>query len=1373
MCRFTAYVGPPIAPADLVTRPTRSIIAQSYEARERITERGYLNGDGFGLGWYPLPVAGVPSTGQETIKPCIFKSTGPAWNSTNLRNIAESIMSNIVFAHVRAATPGTSVEQSSCHPFQFGRFMMMHNGAVGGFNQIRRFLLARIKQHDVYSFALDRGGSDSALCFALFLDQLDRFDTPLSPAEMATKLQRVIDVVVEVCEQHDIEELSMLNFVLTDGETTCCTRFVRDPTQTLGAATLYFASGQEYKSVPGKPGHYRMAHRDRRHSVALIASEPLTNSTSDWVPVPTNHILVVANNRIMMAPHFLKLPATITLPTALNFLDSYNAMQVTSPPFEHSTQAHILSSSDAILCTMVKRNILITGSQAGDIRLWDYANLKELDSVRAHAGSVLTLTSIQGADDVCANASGSTKPLIIFSGSSDCTLKSWGLCESNTLTLLRVVSFLGLGDVLSLATLDAHIGIGFQDGKVRVLPISALMKDTNVHPARQVSDFSLAVLHRYAGDDDSIGDGDAVVGSVEYPAEDSYQHRGLHRSLSCVDFSIPSSPTRESPSRRMFSDSVAFSSSDLMPRKSCAPALPKPEPQLPSTTPSPSTAPDAAAAIALVTGAINPMLAQELSTPSPLVSSAVQPNQQPTAPSRAQSASPLQDLHAAPHERLLSTEPGERMPVATIARIPHTTCPETSDPALNPTTPQPVGHFSYVFALCSYEGRYLISGGADGIIKVWTEQGECKATFLEHRDSVQALTVYGNTLCSGSCDQTVRTWDLEQLCTRNVSVRLNAPVLALAYGDERVLCGLDNGAMVILDAYNLEPLLQLGSDYDDAIQTVAFAGNYIIGGTATHLLVWTCDIACLPAFDSATSEHQPTDDDVAAAAVESSQSRESVSSTSDTITASATSAIGTARTSLQFDEGLFDLPKGAVPYFIRQLELFVSFPSVPGVPRLAARCYDAAKFLQSVFERHGCVSRLFDTIPDRNPLVLAKMWVSDSCPTVLVYGHYDVVPVVESSWATNPWQLKSRDGYLYGRGTSDDKGPLLAMIFAAHQLQKSKRLNVNMLFIVEGEGENKSLGFSQSFDTLMSTPELKEQWLPSVDYLLISNNYWIGEDRPCITYSMRGLISLEVNISGAQINLHSGMDGGAIREPLQDLVAVLASLTDRSMAATIPGFYDNVRPLSDAEREANRSTMFDVGEYKQLHGVSKLTSEDPNTVLGARWNMPTLTVCDIKTSNVESAQSIIPSSASAKISIRFVPDQDGAALTEAVERHIKYEFRKRDSGNKLNVKIEQVSTWWHDDHSAPYYKAAADAIRSVWQVDPLFVREGGTVNTTPMLTQRLGVPALHLPLGQSSDSAHLPNERIRMQNLTNGQLVVELFLVNLGKLHSPTTETSK
>lgn len=273
MCRFLVYKGREMFMSDLLTRSAQSLIQQSFKAREHHEP---LNGDGFGVGWY------VPEVDEI---PCVFTSVQPAWSNRNLHRLADKIRSTCFFAHVRAATPGLAVSEANCHPFQYDRFLWMHNGSINGFAKIKRRLRASLDDH-IYSI-ID-GTTDSEHAFAVFLNRLLPHLDDYSVDHLAEAMQFTIRQIETWLREAGVEDSSRCNFAITDGQTVIASKYVAvsdsDP------LTLYVSSGDRFELVDGE---YRMRPTNRRPHAVIIASEPLTENRNDWIPVPKNNLVVI------------------------------------------------------------------------------------------------------------------------------------------------------------------------------------------------------------------------------------------------------------------------------------------------------------------------------------------------------------------------------------------------------------------------------------------------------------------------------------------------------------------------------------------------------------------------------------------------------------------------------------------------------------------------------------------------------------------------------------------------------------------------------------------------------------------------------------------------------------------------------------------------------------------------------------------------------------------------------------------------------------------------------------------------------------------------------------------------------------------------
>ncbi|SPN98893.1 related to glucosamine 6-phosphate synthetases, contain amidotransferase and phosphosugar isomerase domains [Cephalotrichum gorgonifer] len=310
MCRFLVYKGSDeILLSKLILDPSHSILKQSFDSRLRLdTRRGQNNADGFGIGFYTDPKLGSA--------PCLFTSTVPAWNCTNLQRIASKTASRLIYAHVRATTEG-SLSEDNCHPFSHGSLMWMHNGGLGGWKYIKRRLSERLD--DKWYLGVG-GGTDSEWAFALFLDTLQRMghdpssipEQGFGPTVLRKAMLKTIalinefidDIPKSVIESENVDTRSLLNFAITDGHSVICTRYVSSFTDE--AASLYYSSGTQWQERPSTAAagtrDFHMERRDKGADIVLVASEPLTFERENWVNVPTNSILTIHKQTVMVHP---------------------------------------------------------------------------------------------------------------------------------------------------------------------------------------------------------------------------------------------------------------------------------------------------------------------------------------------------------------------------------------------------------------------------------------------------------------------------------------------------------------------------------------------------------------------------------------------------------------------------------------------------------------------------------------------------------------------------------------------------------------------------------------------------------------------------------------------------------------------------------------------------------------------------------------------------------------------------------------------------------------------------------------------------------------------------------------------------------------
>ncbi|KAJ2102893.1 hypothetical protein GGI09_000964 [Coemansia sp. S100] len=463
---------------------------------------------------------------------------------------------------------------------------------------------------------------------------------------------------------------------------------------------------------------------------------------------------------------------------------------------------------------------------------------------------------------------------------------------------------------------------------------------------------------------------------------------------------------------------------------------------------------------------------------------------------------------------------------------------------------------------------------------------------------------------------------------------------------------------------------------------------------------------------------------------------------------------------------------------MQALAQWVRFRSVSGVPELQPECRRAARFLRDLMLQLGASdARLVSSTPTNNPIVYGRFDATqgplETRPTVFVYGHYDVMPSGDDArWESPPFEMTGRDGYVYGRGVSDDKGPVLATLFAVSELHAAGLLDISVVFCIEGEEEHGSVGLYETIAahrTLFGVPRL----------VLLSSSYWLGESTPCLTYGMRGSIRATVRVETSRnADVHSGVWGGAVNEPLTCLAHILAQLVDPSGRVLVPGFHDEVRPVEESEREAMKALVsFVSAREKQAPVVATKPVGGLDRQLMQRWRQPALTIhhVDVSTVAAPSNATLVPAAAQASVSVRVVPDQSLEDIADKLKSHVEEIFDtfvgKRPAmldELSLRLDVKPIANWWLADPLAPVYRAASKAIREEWGMDsdPLLIREGGSIPAVPWLESFFAPHAIavNLPMGQSSDNAHLDNERISLENLLRGRQVVWRLLRDISKV---------
>lgn len=377
-----------------------------------------------------------------------------------------------------------------------------------------------------------------------------------------------------------------------------------------------------------------------------------------------------------------------------------------------------------------------------------------------------------------------------------------------------------------------------------------------------------------------------------------------------------------------------------------------------------------------------------------------------------------------------------------------------------------------------------------------------------------------------------------------------------------------------------------------------------------------------------------------------------------------------------------------------------------------------------------------------HPVVYAEHLEAEGKPTVLLYGHYDVQPVDPLElWETAPFEPQVRDGKLYARGSADDKGQMFMHLKAVEALLSSTgRLPVNLKFLVEGEEE---IG-SEHLDEFIS----EHRELLACDLAVISDTGMFARGLPSLTYGLRGLAYIQVNVFGARGDLHSGSFGGTIMNPAEALARIVAGLKDSTGRILVPGFYDRVTELTQEERESYSRLPFSEEEYRQSLGVPELYGEEGFTTLERQWARPTLEVNGIWGGFTgEGSKTVLPAEAHAKISCRLVPNQDPEEIAALLEEHIRricppgvrVEVERMHGGKPVLVPLD-----------SPAMQAAARALARGFGKEPVFIRSGGSIPVVATFAEVLGVPTVLMGVGLPDENAHAPNEWFLLENYYGG-----------------------
>ena len=446
--------------------------------------------------------------------------------------------------------------------------------------------------------------------------------------------------------------------------------------------------------------------------------------------------------------------------------------------------------------------------------------------------------------------------------------------------------------------------------------------------------------------------------------------------------------------------------------------------------------------------------------------------------------------------------------------------------------------------------------------------------------------------------------------------------------------------------------------------------------------------------------------------------------------------------------------------YLSELVEFLKIPSISADSAFSDKVHQAAQWVANALTKAGAED--VKIVPTKGyPIVYGEKIVDSNLPTVLVYGHYDVQPPDPLElWDSPAFEpvIKTTnlhpEGAIFARGACDDKGQMYMHIKAFEWMMKNDQLNCNVKFMIEGEEEVGS-------DNLEDFVRENKTQL-DCDVILISDTGMISNSQPSITTGLRGLSYMEVKVTGPNRDLHSGLYGGAVANPINILTKMIAQLQDDQNKITIPGFYDKVVEVSDHERKEMAKAPFDLKEYIASIDLKDIHGEEGYSTCERQSIRPTLDVNGIWGGYTgEGAKTVIPSDAHAKISMRLVPNQDWEEISQLFEKHFRAIAPK-------SVKVEVVAHHGGEPYVTPIdnigYQAAHKAYATSFGVEPFPQRGGGSIPIVPLFEKVLGVKSVLMGFGLDSDAIHSPNEHFGLFNFYKGIETIPLFYHHYAKL---------
>lgn len=440
--------------------------------------------------------------------------------------------------------------------------------------------------------------------------------------------------------------------------------------------------------------------------------------------------------------------------------------------------------------------------------------------------------------------------------------------------------------------------------------------------------------------------------------------------------------------------------------------------------------------------------------------------------------------------------------------------------------------------------------------------------------------------------------------------------------------------------------------------------------------------------------------------------------------------------------------------FLGELLDFLRIPSISADPAYAGSVRNAAEWLAAKLSEAGLDQvRLEETAGF--PIVYGEKMVDPSAPTILVYGHYDVQPADPLDlWESPPFEPVIKNEVIYARGSCDDKGQVFMHVKAFEAMLASGELTCNVKFMIEGEEE---VGSDHLGIFVAANKELLK-----ADVILISDTAIIANDIPSIDVGLRGLSYMEVSVQGPNRDLHSGVYGGAVANPINILCQMIASMHDEFNHITIPGFYDGVLELSASDRAAMAQTPFDLDAYQKDLGIQSVHGEKGYSTIERASIRPTLDVNGIWGGYTgEGAKTVLPSMAYAKISMRLVPNQSSETITQLFTEHFKSIAPK---GVTVTVKPHHGGEAYIMPTDSIAYQAASEALAETFGKEPVPTRGGGSIPIVALFEKELGIKSILMGFGLDSDAIHSPNEHYGLFNFYKGIETIPHFFANFHRL---------